>query len=74
MNWSRKSLTLLSNKHHFLVAEDVALLLFVIDGKNQLFSQGCDSQCSHTLKTANIKNCYDPRSRPWYYKDYNRAF
>jgi hypothetical protein len=32
------------------------------------------SACSHTLKTANIKSCYDPRSRLWYYKAYNRAF
>jgi hypothetical protein len=32
------------------------------------------SQCSHTLKTANIKSCYDPRSRLWYYKAYNCAF
>jgi hypothetical protein len=38
------------------------------------FPQGCKSQCSHTLKTANIKSCYDPRSRLWYYKAYNRAF
>jgi hypothetical protein len=33
-----------------------------INGKNQWFPQGCKSQCSHTLKTANIKSCYDPRS------------
>jgi hypothetical protein len=45
-----------------------------INGKNPWFPQGCKSQCSHTLKTANIKSCYDPRSRLWYYKAYNRAF
>jgi hypothetical protein len=30
------------------------------NGKNPWFPQGCKSQCSHTLKTANIKSCYDP--------------
>jgi hypothetical protein len=45
-----------------------------INGKNPWFPQGCKSQCSHILKTANIKSCYDPRSRLWYYKAYNRAF
>jgi hypothetical protein len=39
-----------------------------INGKNPWFSQDCKSQCSYTLKTANIKSCYDPRSRLWYYK------
>jgi hypothetical protein len=45
-----------------------------INGKNPWFAPGCKSQCSHTLKTANIKSCYDPRSTLWYYKAYNRAF
>jgi hypothetical protein len=44
-----------------------------INGKNRWFPQGCKSQCSHTLKTANIKSCYDLRSRPWYYKAYHRC-
>jgi hypothetical protein len=48
--------------------------LYFYYGKNQWFPQGCKSQCSHILKTANIKSCYDPRSRLWYYKAYNRAF
>jgi hypothetical protein len=29
---------------------------------------------AHTLKTANIKIYYDPRSRLWYYKAYNLCF
>jgi hypothetical protein len=45
-----------------------------INGKNQWFPQDCKSQWSHMLKTANIRSCYDPRSRLWYYKAYNRAF
>jgi hypothetical protein len=45
-----------------------------INGKYPWFPQDCKSQCSHTLKTANIKRCYDLRSRLCYYKAYNRAF
>jgi hypothetical protein len=45
----------------------------VINGKIPWFPQGCKSQGSHTLKTANIKTCHDPRSRLRYYEAYKRA-
>jgi hypothetical protein len=33
-----------------------------------------DNAVTRTLKTANIKGCYYPGSRLWYYNAYNRAF
>jgi hypothetical protein len=52
-----------------IMTESIVLAKMVVRKKFPWFPQGCKSQCSHTLKTVNIKSCYDPTdsNEQWYF-------